>query len=348
MKIIHTADIHLGSKLEFAKTKEIRDELRRVIRKNFNNLVEYAKDNNIKVILISGDLFDSDYPLEKDKDYFYNLVKENDNIDFIYLRGNHDKFKDNSGILNLKTFKEEVTTYIYDDIAISGLEFNNANYDFYNKLNLNPNYKNILMLHGDIKNDVKPYVINLDKLKNKNINYLALGHIHMSSIARTNEFCYAYPGCLTGRSFDEIGPKGFIVLDTTTMTPEFIKYSHPIFSEEKVDISDTSSDYSVSQKLRQMKFNKDDLYQIVLTGDIDFNLDLKEIETNLSDVFYFVTLKDKTQTKIDYTNYKNDKGLKGEFIRLVLDDKTLTTTEKNIIIKRGLKALKGEVEDETC
>lgn len=350
MKIIHVADIHLGSSLEFAKTKYIRDELRRDIRTNFVELVRYANTNNIKIILISGDLFDSDFPLLTDKEFFYNVVQENKEIDFIYLRGNHDKNKDNINLPNLKTFANDTKSYLYDDVAISGLEFNrdNGNY-FYNNLKLSPNYKNILMLHGEISNNEGPYKINLSKLSNKNINYLALGHIHKMSIARYENFYYAYPGCLMGRSFDELGPKGFILIDTNDFKLQFIEFSKREFIEYDLNVSECDSDYVISEKIsRNIKFNNKDLYQINLTGQIDFILNIKEIEANLANVCYFLTIKNKTRIKINYESYLNDKGIKGEFIRLVLKDNTLNNEDKAKIIVRGLNALKGEVEDETC
>ena len=40
--------------------------------------------------------------------------------------------------------------------------------------------------------------------------------------------------------------------------------------------------------------------------------------------------------------YQNDISLKGEFIRLVLDQKDLTEEEKSKVISTGIRALSGE------
>ncbi len=74
MKIIHAADIHLGSPLS-----SIEDSTKRTIRKNeilnsFERLVEYAKENDIKIIMLSGDVFDNNSPYKKDKEYFYHFL----------------------------------------------------------------------------------------------------------------------------------------------------------------------------------------------------------------------------------------------------------------------------------
>ena len=70
MKIIHLADVHLGSKIE-AKLPKDKAEIRKSeVRQAFNKVINYANENDIKIILISGDLFDSARPLKKDKDFF--------------------------------------------------------------------------------------------------------------------------------------------------------------------------------------------------------------------------------------------------------------------------------------
>ena len=81
MKIIHAADLHLGSKIE-AKLKDISEERKAEVRNSFLRLAKYAHENDIHVILLSGDVFDSDRPFKKDKDTFYSVIKQYPDIDF--------------------------------------------------------------------------------------------------------------------------------------------------------------------------------------------------------------------------------------------------------------------------
>ena len=90
MKILHCADIHFGSKIESKFPKEKSDERKREVRAAFLRMVEYAKRNNIGAIILAGDIFDSDRPLKRDKEYFYSVVRNTPEIDFLYLCGNHD------------------------------------------------------------------------------------------------------------------------------------------------------------------------------------------------------------------------------------------------------------------
>ena len=97
MKIIHCADLHLGSKMQsklpHSKALERRDE----ILQNFDRLAKYATLNKVDIVLIAGDLLDTDNATLATREYILNVVKTYDNITFVYLCGNHDQ---NSLLLN--------------------------------------------------------------------------------------------------------------------------------------------------------------------------------------------------------------------------------------------------------
>ena len=138
MKIIHCSDLHLDSKMETNLDKEKARERKNEILITFERMVNYAKENEVKVIIIAGDLFDKNTVTAKVKNTVKNAIYSNPEIDFIYLRGNHDEasFLDEDEELpsNLKGFNNEWTTYDeYKDITISGIEFGNRDdYDIYN------------------------------------------------------------------------------------------------------------------------------------------------------------------------------------------------------------------------
>ncbi len=237
MKIIHTADVHLGSKMDSKFSKEIADERKAELRNTFKRLVEYAKENDVSVIMLCGDVFDSDRPFKKDKDFFYSIVAANPEIDFLYLKGNHDISDSIPEELpqNLKLFSGQWTTYSYGNVVICGTELCPANSSsYYSSLILDEEKYNIVMLHGQISDSLSGGDINLKKLKNKNIDYLALGHIHKLSQGQIDERGeYVYCGCLEGRGFDEPGEHGFVLLNA-----EKDKHTHT-FGQSKRDAKKT-------------------------------------------------------------------------------------------------------------
>lgn len=350
MKIIHTADIHLGSKMDTKFDKEKADERKRELRDTFKRMVEYAKDNGVSVIMLCGDVFDSDSPFKKDKDFFYSVVKSFPDIDFLYLKGNHD----NGGAIpeelpeNLKLFSEQWTAYSYENVVICGTEICPANRSsYYSSLVLDKEKCNIVMLHGDTSAED----INLKKLKNKNIDYLALGHIHKRSKGQIDERGeYVYCGCLEGRGFDEPGEHGFELLDIdgNKIKRTFIPFAKRQINEINVDITGCKDAHEASTAVtNKVRFNKKDIYRINLTGEINFDVDnfTEDVEYYLRNECYFINIKDKTSRKIDISQYENDLSIKGEFVRTVISKTDLSKEEKMAIINCGLKALDGKEID---
>lgn len=86
MKILHTADWHLGKKLDrFSRLEEqvlVLDEI-----------VEIADEQNVDLILIAGDLFDNFNPSVEATELFYKTLKRlslNGKRPVIAISGNHD------------------------------------------------------------------------------------------------------------------------------------------------------------------------------------------------------------------------------------------------------------------
>ena len=351
MKIIHTADVHLGSRMDSRFSKEIADERKAELRNTFKRLVEYAKENDVSVIMLCGDVFDSDRPFKKDKDFFYSIVTANPEIDFLYLKGNHDISDSIPEELpeNLKLFSGQWTTYSYGDVVICGTEICPANSSsYYSSLILDKEKYNIVMLHGQISDSLSGGDINLKKLKNKNIDYLALGHIHKPSQGQIDERGeYVYCGCLEGRGFDEPGEHGFVLLNTKEdkHTHTFIPFAQRKINEIDIDITGCKSAYEAYTKVKNSaQLNKRDLYRINLIGEINFDVDrlADDVERLLADSCCFVSIKDKTIRKIDISQYEKDLSIKGEFIRIVYNNTGLDNEEKMTIINCGLKALDGK------
>lgn len=249
----------------------------------------------------------------------------------------------------MKLFSEQWTTYSYGDVVICGMELCPANrLSYYASLVLEKEKYNIVMLHGQISDSLSGGDVNLKKLKNKNIDYLALGHIHKPSQGQIDERGeYVYCGCLEGRGFDEPGEHGFVLLNTEKEkhTHIFIPFAQRKINEIDVDITGCKSAYEAYTRVKNSaQLNKRDLYRINLIGEINFDVDMlaDDVERLLADSCCFISVKDKTRRKINISQYENDLSIKGEFIRIVYNNAEFDNEEKMTIINCGLKALDGK------
>lgn len=350
MKFIHCADVHLGSKIE-SKLKDISKERKTELRGSFKQMIEYAKENDIHIIVLAGDIFDKENPAIKDKEFFYDAVKSNTDIDFLYLRGNHDLLENtDDDIPNLKLFSSDWTSYSYDTVVFSGIEMNSKNAtSLYSSLKLNENNKNIVILHGEIGDPGKDKV-SVKKLKNKGIDYLALGHIHAFAEGKIDDRgIYVNPGCLLGRGFDELGDKGFVEVDVEDrITYKYIPNTYKKIVEEEIDISEAKNNYEAMQIIQSsIKTTKGNILRIVLKGDVPYTVDDldSEIHASLNHNYRYLAIKDKTTKRININEYKSDLSLRGEFIRTVYDKDELSDEEKKQIIMLGVKAIQGREID---
>lgn len=350
MKIIHCADLHLGSRLTSLPVGEIRDTRKNELLKTFNRLIDYAKDNDIKIIILSGDVFDSDRPAKKDKTFFYNVIKANPNITFLYLRGNHDieeSLEDHFD--NLLLFNDTWSSYEIDGITFSGIELSaNNKTSLYSSLSLDKDNLNIVLMHGDISTKGKDY-IDIKKLANKNIDYLALGHIHMYGEYKIDSRGIAiYPGCLDGRGFDELNEKGFVVLDIIDkkINHIFVPFSSRVILEKEIDISSTSNLYEAKNLVESNLKGVDQkvLLKVILTGKVTFDISYIEndILTFLGDKFFYLKVENQVKPIVKVEDYKNDLSLKGEFVRTITSNKEYSEEEKEEILSLGIKLLNGE------
>lgn len=349
MKIIHIGDLHLDSKmktnLDSSKAKKRRNEL--VL--SFENVVTFAKKEEVRLIIIAGDMFDHQKVTQTTVQTVSDIISGAGEIEFLLLLGNHDKNNPFSLLptspANLKIFTDSWNYYDFDKITVAGVSLNDSNRNVvYSSLALSSERYNIAVMHGDIESD-----INLPSLKGKNIDYLALGHIHKHSAGELDaRGKYAYCGCLESRGFDESGKKGFILLDTDSREFQFITgLTIRNMYELEVDISGllsyTDIKAAVSCTLSENGVRECDMVKIILKGSytVDTNKDIEQLLSYLQNTFFFARLEDLSSMEINAEDYKNDISLKGEFVRKTLGSE-LSEEEKQAVIMYGIRALRGE------
>ena len=354
MKIIHTADLHLDSAMKTNLSKEKAKMRKNEILHTFERMVDYAKNNDVSAILIAGDLFDTKTVTVKTRDIIKRCIEENPGIDFFYLKGNHDNeviLYDEEIPSNLKFFDEKWISYEYGDVVITGAHLSGKS-NLYDSLLLDKGKINIVTLNGQEQKYVgkdKTEVVNLPLLKDKYIDYLALGHIHSYKEDKLDSRgIWVYSGCIDGRGYDECGEKGFslITVEDGEISHEFVPFMSRLINEIRVDIKgcETTSDVDriISEKLYEC--SPDSLVKVVLTGkiSIECSYDLSYIEDKYKNNYFAFKIEDD-EVGIEYNmeDYMYDASLKGEFIRTVMAE-NYTEDEKRQVIEMGLKALSGE------
>ncbi len=363
MRLIHCADLHLDSKLNANLSPDKAKERKAELLSTFVRMVDYAKVHDVEAILICGDLFDTKNISALARNTFKKLVLDNPEILFFYIRGNHDEnvlintFDESPK--NLYLFNDAWNSYVlgeYNNIYIHGVELTKDNSGFIqSNFAPDPSKINIVMLHGqeqETNSKDKTETINLKLFRNKGINYLALGHVHEYKRVQLDGGCvYSYSGCLEGRGFDETGDHGFVLIDideeTGAVADTFVPFAKRKLFEINADVTGLNNTPDMLKTVRKALDESDaseaDLVKIVLTGEVDVECekDTDFILHTFEGEFYFLKVYDKTKIKININDFMLDSSLKGEFVRCVFEDESLSEEDKGEIVRLGLNVLWG-------
>lgn len=227
MRILHAADIHLDSPLAGLRQRAGArgNELADATRRAFKNLIQYAVDQKVDVLVIAGDNYDGRHRDYGSLLFFAREMKRLDaaGIRVVMLRGNHDaenqmQLRLPEGVILLSA--ENPETILFDDLklAIHGQSF--ARRDV--RQNLAAHYPeavagcfNLGLLHtavegfGGTHQRYAPCTVK--DLVSKRYEYWALGHVHARTEVEKEPFI-VYPGNLQSRHINEPGEKGATLL----------------------------------------------------------------------------------------------------------------------------------------
>ncbi len=232
---IHAADIHLDSPLvglsayEGAPAELLRDAPRAA----FRNLVDEAISENIDFMVISGDLYDGNWPDVNTGLFFAQEMGRlsRKDIPVFIVHGNHDA---ESKLTKQLTLPDNVTVFSSRkaethhleelEVALHGQSFRNAKTEDNLAVNYpeaTPNCFNIGVLHTAVEGHAAhaPYApCSLSDLVGKGYDYWALGHVHEHKILNDDPLI-VFPGNLQGRHIRETGPRGALLVTVESGKP---------------------------------------------------------------------------------------------------------------------------------
>jgi len=333
MKILHTADLHLGAinrKLNASQRKVVLSEQLKIC----SDLFSYAKDNGIDALLICGDLFHTSEISAKIERVFFNAVQDFSKP-VIYISGNHDEEK------AIFSYPENFII-LKGSVRLDGVVISDGS----NLQTLQKEDKNIVVMHGDIFSRGNDY-IDIKSLKGDFVDYLALGHLHSYCERDFGRGNAVYCGTLQGNGFDECGDKGFVVLDTITMLHHFVPFAFRRYKIVDVDISGQNKFNEIVQNVEYAlnDISTNDLVRVVLKGSYEENSEkyLHLIEEKFKARYFYFELRDESQIKIDFEKLKAEKlSFKAELLSLIMQDDTLSDSEKTQISQISIEALRGD------
>lgn len=357
MRLVHCSDLHLDARMETALDAARAKERRGELLMTLTGIVEQATAWGAEAILLAGDLFDTARATQRTRKYVGQLIAEHASLRFLYVSGNHDArvspiFPSGEAPANWTEFSSDgwSTVMLGDGVAVSGTA-DTGREDIYDTLPQVDNAFHIVMLHGQVTRtgSAARDTVVLSRLKNRGIDYLALGHEHAfrcDKLDRRGVWCYC--GCPEGRGFDECGEKGVVLLDTDAEGEErvrFLPLARRTLHRVEVGVDGCLTHGEVRERVREAlgAIPEKDMVKVVLVGEVSPECPpaTEQLCAELDGQFYAVRVADETRLALRPEDYMNDISLKGEFIRSVMASGCSRAMQERVIAC-GLRALRGE------
>ena len=361
IKIIHTADLHLGMQPE--KGLPIGRERAREIAETLPRLISVCNDEDADLLLIAGDVFHKGPLVRELKDVAYQFGKLRrtrvvliaGNHDYISARSNYPSWiADNryrpedaaEGSRVTMLSEEEITHVAFPELrtTVYGMSYHTQEVEepIYDDVIPTGDGIRILLAHGGSPNDAP---IDRKRIAGNGWDYVALGHIHKPEIIALN---MAFAGSPEPLNRNETGPHGYmrvVITEKDDGTRETACELVPFAVREYKDIEISLTAETTAGSLRDeiaaaiAADGGNNLYRIFLTGrrDADFRPDTETLSAlpNVTEII------DRTLPQFDLEALRtaNADNLIGMFIDALAERaKTDEVAEKALYY--GLTALR--------
>ena len=365
IRILHTGDVHLDSPFS-GLPQDKADRRREESRAVFTSMMTYARQN-ADLVLITGDLFDAHFVTRSTVALITDEL-EKVGCPVVISPGNHDPFSPGS-VWEKVAFPDNVTVFSSD--SLGKVTFDSLGVDVYGyaftdaALHKNPlgtshvadaERINLVCAHADMSS-LSPYApLSKPMIEAFGADYAALGHIHQADglCGEAGRSVYAYCGCPEGRSFDECGHKGAMIVGIEKVGTEAKVDMRPMIFSKKhyeiasVDVTGASVMSDVTAKAEQAlsAFDENAIVRLKLTGSVDPSLVISRQTVASLGNAYSVEVRDETVPLYGAAQLENDATIRGEVYRILRPRLESADEREREVALRALKyamaAMNGE------
>ncbi|WP_432821287.1 metallophosphoesterase family protein [Trichloromonas sp.] len=339
IRILHTADLHLGA--PFPSLGEAEERRQDDFLQTFERLLTLAIKNDVQLFVVAGDLFDSPRPDAELVGKVQAGIKRlaDRGILTVLLPGTHDNTVGADSVyrrhefpgavlLSSPTVEEPVglevagqEVYLYgfayrsfvSDAALAGMA------------RRKPEGIHIGLLHGSRQGSPeweyrkKDLPFALATLQQWGLDYVALGHYHNFENLEAGGRLYAcYPGSPEGKRFGENGPRfcALVTVEPGRATVEPLPVGTRVLDELTLDLSGSETLQAASEKIHELR-SSDLLLRLTLTGVVEAPLDLKALHARTAGDFFHLEFVDKTHLfDSDFARrIETEETVRGVFVR---------------------------------
>ena len=370
MKLLHAADFHLDSPLS-GLSREQRALRRGELRDIPARLARLAREEAVDLVLLPGDLLDGERVYPETVRALADALRLMA-VPVLIAPGNHDYYHDKSPYA---TAAWPDNVHIFTRAELQPFELPGLNCVVHGCAFTAPHREDdplsgftapddgrlhLLCLHGEVGTAGSYAPIGPKSLEHSGAAYAALGHIHAAHSGEAGKTLWAYPGCPEGRGFDELGPKGSLIvtfggsaqlgaaspdgpafapagLGVQSVAAKFVPVCRRQYRVETVNVDSFTSALPQGES--------PNLVRLLLSGESRFAPDLAVLAAQAAPHFFHVELQDLTTLPQDLWARADEDSLTGLFLREMrsrLERAEESERDQLLLAARfGLAALEG-------
>ena len=309
LRLLHTADVHLDKPFGWLGSRG--GEQRSQLKATFRAVVDLALAERVDVVLIAGDLFDSNWPSQDTVDLVRAQILRL-GVPVFILPGTHDCLDDGSiyrkvaiagpDAPNVHVFESEHTAIAVGplDLTVHGRANTTRSSAASPLKGLNRSAStryNVALAHGSLlmPGTLDDYPIAPSDLSAAAMDYVALGHWHTYRDCPTprGKACYSGPPELLAEG--EQGYALVVDIDDSGTTVQQRPVGRRKYAQMSVPLDSARGAEEIRERLRGLR-DPDLVLRVVLTGlrPLDLVVDPTELSRDLSDTFFSVRIADQS------------------------------------------------------
>lgn len=373
LKFLHCADVHLDRPY-VGLSPEKNDERRRGLRTTFMRMMEYVRGSGVNYVLISGDLFDTEFATNNTAEVLIREFRNCPDTRFIIAPGRSDCYENNP---IYSTGRLPQNCYVFEKSALDRFYFDDDKVTVYGwaftgrELTENPLYDknvddvsniNVVCGYADLDGEIGSTTCPVSKtdLQRFGADYYAFGSRHEGGdFVSLEDSMYSYAGALECTGFDDPGIGGAkliavrynggeLSIDAKNMT-----FGHVNFRTERIDITGVSTINEIINRVSRLvsdkKYGADTALRVELFGYVDPRFVVPSHFGGDTFGLYSFLIVDKTMPLYGTASLKRDMSVKGEIFRQLLPMLESENGEERLLgaraFREGLAALENRELD---
>jgi DNA repair exonuclease SbcCD nuclease subunit len=375
IRLIHTADVHLGRTFKFLGDfgKVLRDQ----VKNTFLRVVSSARERQAHALLIPGDLFDSLRPDPADVRFALETIASVNPLPVFVLPGTHDRYAPNSVFRRLAPEERPPNLYLFDPdhrtfylaglgVAVHGRanEVGKGGTPPLTGIASHPEARlNVALAHASIafphlaEDPEHDYFVSEADVQASGVQYLALGHWHKcAEYFPGQSFRAWYAGSPETLQFEDGEGSGFVlevVVRDGGVDVQRERVGRYTWTVRDLDVSGIPDRQALERELLQLG-GKDRIVRVHLKGTRPATaaVDLAAIEEAVSSQFAYFELRSQgLRTRwedFDPTTVFPHRTVGAAFVRLAKERLTRASEDERArweeVLRRGTALLAGQEE----